>query len=120
MYLFHTNYPAILTTLKDLLTDWKHHLISWLRRITAFETTLLPKFLYYFSVLLVQISPHCVLFSSQDPCFYIGRHKVTSLKNIPCLNPSYKEDWESYISLTISVLRKYHNLLFFMLINVAF
>uniref|UniRef100_A0A803KAU1 Reverse transcriptase domain-containing protein n=1 Tax=Xenopus tropicalis TaxID=8364 RepID=A0A803KAU1_XENTR len=54
--LYQTNYPYMYKKLQKMLEDWSKYHISWIGRIIAVKMTLLPKLLYLFRLLPVNIS----------------------------------------------------------------
>lgn len=70
--LFAANYPPLFKKLESDLTKWAHHGLSWLGRINAIKMTLLPRILYFFRSLSIQIIKACLQLQSKIITFIWG------------------------------------------------
>lgn len=53
--LYAANYPPLLTSIQQDLAKWKPHFLSWLGRVHAVKMVLLPKLLYLFQALPIEL-----------------------------------------------------------------
>ena len=78
--LYHSKFPPLYRSIRELLQKWKKHQISLLGRIASVKMVILPKLLYLFQTLPIPIPYSHLRRLQADLLRYVwnyGRHRVS-------------------------------------------